>query len=114
MAGEDRLKAEAPFATDNSDDARLGSTEELKEGVGALNFEQYTAGGLGRHLGVFSTTSLMYALLIDITQIDTYLTVFAIVSVALLEPASSLRHRQSSMALVAWARQCSFGCWVSS
>jgi hypothetical protein len=38
------------------------STEEVKEGVGALSFEEYTTGGLGRHLGIFSTTSLMYVL----------------------------------------------------
>lgn len=28
--------------------------------AGQLDFEQYTRGGLGRHLGVFSTTFLMY------------------------------------------------------
>lgn len=28
--------------------------------AGELDFEQYTRGGLGRHLGVFSTTFLMY------------------------------------------------------
>lgn len=28
-------------------------------GVGELNFEEYTRGGLGRHLGVFSTICLM-------------------------------------------------------
>ena len=29
--------------------------------AGELNFEEYTRGGLGRHLGVFSTTFLMLA-----------------------------------------------------
>jgi hypothetical protein len=28
-------------------------------GVGELNFDEYTQGGLGRHLGVFSTIFLM-------------------------------------------------------
>ncbi|KAG5978989.1 hypothetical protein E4U55_005688 [Claviceps digitariae] len=33
--------------------------DALKDGVGGLDFEEYTAGGLGRHLGVWSTTSLI-------------------------------------------------------
>ncbi|KAJ2971829.1 hypothetical protein NQ176_g7506 [Zarea fungicola] len=33
----------------------IGSTET----IGALTFDQYTTGGMGRHLGVFSTTFLM-------------------------------------------------------
>ena len=37
-----------------------GSPENIhKDDVGNLTFDQYTAGGLGRHLGVFSTASLM-------------------------------------------------------
>lgn len=28
-------------------------------GVGELNFDEYTRGGLGRHMGVFSTIFLM-------------------------------------------------------
>lgn len=35
------------------------SEAEFKEEVGGLTFDQYLAGGLGRHLGIFSTTSLM-------------------------------------------------------
>ncbi|KAG6001587.1 hypothetical protein E4U21_004071 [Claviceps maximensis] len=35
------------------------SAGALKAGVGGLDFEEYTAGGLGRHLGVWSTTSLI-------------------------------------------------------
>ena len=35
------------------------SSSELKKNVGTLNFDEYTTGGMGRHLGVFSTTSLM-------------------------------------------------------
>lgn len=54
----DRSKGEALLV--HGDDPRaVASSEELKEDVGGLTFEQYTAGGLGRHLGVFSTTSLM-------------------------------------------------------
>ncbi|BDD59085.1 hypothetical protein MAP00_004323 [Monascus purpureus] len=30
--------------------------------IGELTFEEYTSGGLGRHLGVFSTICLMYAI----------------------------------------------------
>ncbi|KAM0559970.1 hypothetical protein ACHAPJ_003924 [Fusarium lateritium] len=37
-----------------------GSPENIhKDDVGNLTFDQYTAGGLGRHLGVFSTASLI-------------------------------------------------------
>ena len=40
------------------------SVNELKNdaptaGVGELSFEEYTSGGLGRHLGVWSTIFLM-------------------------------------------------------
>jgi hypothetical protein len=31
----------------------------LTTGVGELNFDEYARGGLGRHLGLFSTTFLM-------------------------------------------------------
>lgn len=34
----------------------------VDEGVGNLTFDQYTTGGLGRHLGIVSTTFLMYEL----------------------------------------------------
>ncbi|KAF7560390.1 hypothetical protein G7046_g3750 [Stylonectria norvegica] len=40
-------------------DISTGPSKELKEHVGELTFDQYTTGGLGRHLGVFSTTALM-------------------------------------------------------
>lgn len=50
-------KSKAVF--ENTIDTHEGSTEELKDGVGTLDFDEYTAGGLGRHLGVFSTTSLI-------------------------------------------------------
>lgn len=30
------------------------------EGIGGLTFDQYTTGGMGRHLGIISTTFLMY------------------------------------------------------
>lgn len=53
----DLSKSEAQ--SDRGDDPRIASNEELREDVGDLTFEQYTAGGLGRHLGIFSTTSLM-------------------------------------------------------
>jgi hypothetical protein len=40
------------------------SGDELKSndvGVGELAFEEYTQGGLGRHLGIVSTMFLVYA-----------------------------------------------------
>lgn len=50
-------KGEAVFgATDNGTHV---SENEFKEEVGGLQFDQYLTGGLGRHLGIFSTTSLM-------------------------------------------------------
>lgn len=50
-------KHEALFES-HENDARY-SEAEFKEEVGGLTFDQYLAGGLGRHLGIFSTTSLM-------------------------------------------------------
>lgn len=49
-------KTEAVFGS-NENDTRYEA--EFKEEVGGLTFDQYLAGGLGRHLGIFSTTSLM-------------------------------------------------------
>lgn len=34
--------------------------EARQENVGELEFDEYTQGGLGRHLGVLSTTFLVY------------------------------------------------------
>ena len=48
----------SPEPSDN-ETAALASHDDLKDDVGGLSFDQYAAGGLGRHLGVFSTTSLM-------------------------------------------------------
>ncbi|POR35464.1 High-affinity methionine permease [Tolypocladium paradoxum] len=59
MASEspDHSKSEALF---KGEDPRIVvSSEEVRDDVGGLTFEQYAAGGLGRHLGVFSTTSLI-------------------------------------------------------
>ncbi|KAL7934744.1 amino acid permease domain-containing protein [Trichoderma chlorosporum] len=50
-------KNEAVFGA-NENDTRV-SEAEFKEEVGGLQFDQYLAGGLGRHLGIFSTTSLI-------------------------------------------------------
>lgn len=38
---------------------RVSDGTGVDEGVGNLTFDQYTTGGLGRHLGVVSTTFLM-------------------------------------------------------
>lgn len=61
--------------------ADLGSSEELREGVGALDFEQYTTGGMGRHLGVFSTTSLMY-----VCSLSLYIAISTLISVRIPIP----------------------------
>lgn len=52
-----------PEGPTTSDDYTIegdrSSVEAPKDDVGNLTFNQYTEGGLGRHLGVFSTASLM-------------------------------------------------------
>lgn len=53
-------KNEALFESNENDTRYSGA--EFKEEVGGLTFDQYLAGGLGRHLGIFSTTSLMWEL----------------------------------------------------
>ncbi|KAL7782314.1 amino acid/polyamine transporter I [Trichoderma ceciliae] len=50
-------KSEALFEA-NQNDTQYSETE-FKEDVGGLKFDQYLTGGLGRHLGIFSTTSLI-------------------------------------------------------
>lgn len=50
-------KSEAVFES-NENETQYAEAE-FKEEVGGLTFDQYLAGGLGRHLGIFSTTSLM-------------------------------------------------------
>ncbi|OTA06983.1 hypothetical protein A9Z42_0077850 [Trichoderma parareesei] len=60
MAANDsstQSKNETAFAS--SDNGVQISETEFKEEVGGLHFDQYLAGGMGRHLGIFSTTSLM-------------------------------------------------------
>jgi hypothetical protein len=52
-------KSEALFES-NENDTRSADEPEFKEEVGGLKFDQYLTGGLGRHLGIFSTTSLMW------------------------------------------------------
>ncbi|PTB37078.1 uncharacterized protein TrAFT101_010811 [Trichoderma asperellum] len=50
-------KNEAVF--ESNENGTRYSEAEFKEEVGGLTFDQYLAGGLGRHLGIFSTTSLI-------------------------------------------------------
>ncbi|KAI1324599.1 high affinity methionine permease [Xylariaceae sp. FL0255] len=47
-----------PNVTGDSPDA-IGHILESEKQVGGLTFDDYTAGGLGRHLGIFSTTLLV-------------------------------------------------------
>ncbi len=46
--------------TYSDDEPRVSHGEGQDDGVGNLTFDQYTTGGLGRHLGIVSTTFLMY------------------------------------------------------
>lgn len=56
---------EEPWVESKKADALPGSRDDEVQpdsvGVGELAFEEYTQGGLGRHLGLFSTTFLVYA-----------------------------------------------------
>ena len=66
MAASDsppQSKNEATFAS--SDNGVQVAETEFREEVGGLHFDQYLAGGMGRHLGIFSTTSLMFDLTIS-------------------------------------------------
>ncbi|KAI0162305.1 high affinity methionine permease [Xylariaceae sp. FL1272] len=45
--------------TTGDDPAALGHVLETEKQVGGLSFEEYTAGGMGRHLGITSTTFLV-------------------------------------------------------
>lgn len=49
---------ESPSKADSSDEAIAGHVLAIDD-VGGLTFDQYTQGGLGRHLGITSTTFLM-------------------------------------------------------
>ena len=53
----EKSHSDGGFPSDGEQSA--GHDTEFKEQVSDLTFDEYTAGGLGRHLGVFSTTSLM-------------------------------------------------------
>ena len=51
-------REESLFDSEN-ESSGVDNSENVKENTGDLAFKKYTAGGLGRHLGVFSTTSLV-------------------------------------------------------
>lgn len=46
-------------STKEEGDIQATSHAEAIDDVGGLTFDQYTKGGLGRHLGITSTTFLM-------------------------------------------------------
>lgn len=63
MASHDSVNEEKkggaePWAAEGSVD---GVTLPKPDDVGALAFDEYTQGGLGRHLGIVSTMFLVYA-----------------------------------------------------
>lgn len=54
---EEPKGAAEPWASEGTvDDVQLPKPDD----VGALAFDEYTQGGLGRHLGITSTTFLVY------------------------------------------------------
>lgn len=53
------VKHEFIQSNDYNDIPASGDRELRADDVGELAFEEYTQGGLGRHMGIFSTTFLM-------------------------------------------------------
>ncbi|KAJ6779622.1 hypothetical protein PWT90_05636 [Aphanocladium album] len=51
--------SEKPNFSDDGTEPQVSHVAGVDEGVGGLTFEQYTTGGMGRHLGVISTTFLI-------------------------------------------------------
>ncbi|KAM0664738.1 hypothetical protein ACQRIT_000332 [Beauveria bassiana] len=51
--------SEKPNLSDDGAEPRVSHGTVLDDGVGNLTFDQYTTGGMGRHLGVVSTTFLI-------------------------------------------------------
>lgn len=49
---------QSPSKVYSSDEAIVSHASAIDD-VGGLTFDQYTQGGLGRHLGITSTTFLM-------------------------------------------------------
>ena len=59
--GSEPSKSGEPWIEPKGDDPRVAPSDEVRtEDVGQLTFQEYTSGGLGRHLGIFSTTFLVY------------------------------------------------------
>lgn len=73
--------------------------------IGELTFEEYTSGGLGRHLGVFSTICLMYATPRSTLKYTNKRTELA----ASLELASSPPHRPSQIVWEVSVHRCFSG-----
>jgi hypothetical protein len=60
-SGSEPSKSGEPWIEPKEDDPRGALSDAVPtEGVGQLTFQEYTSGGLGRHLGIFSTTFLVY------------------------------------------------------
>lgn len=91
-----------------------GKTEERQNDgqstFGELDFSEYTQGGLGRHLGVFSTIFLMFVCSFLLVNESTNWSVSAVLS----GRASSLRPLPSPAVLGVLAQRCSCGSLVSS
>jgi hypothetical protein len=52
--------AVSSYGTDDKDRSNVEPEADKILNPGELSFEETTSGGLGRHLGLFSTTFLMY------------------------------------------------------
>ncbi|KAL6872171.1 amino acid/polyamine transporter I [Trichoderma novae-zelandiae] len=58
-ASDSPAQSKNEAAITSSENGVQVSETEFREEVGGLHFDQYLAGGMGRHLGIFSTTSLI-------------------------------------------------------
>jgi hypothetical protein len=57
---KEAIESEVPVADDHHQPSQDKATDRAPEPVvGELNFDESTRGGLGRHLGIFSTIFLM-------------------------------------------------------
>lgn len=87
-----------------------GRQNEGQSTFGELDFSEYTQGGLGRHLGVFSTIFLMFVCSFPFAFESTNWSVSGVLS----GRAYSLRLLPSPAVLGVSAQRCSYGYLVSS
>lgn len=63
-----RSTSNGPEEGKNEDVVQSTSIQAQADGVGELSFDEYTQGGLGRHLGIVSTAFLMLVNSLDNQQ----------------------------------------------